>query len=127
MIDLSVGGVERGEQRGRAVPLVVMGHRPEAALFERQARLRAVERLDLRFLVEGQYHRVGRWIDVEPDDIPQLLGEMLVIGQLELPDAMRLEAVFAPDPLHRGDADADHLGQRIPIPSSPPSGAGTKR
>ena len=39
--------VERGEQRGRADALVVMGHRPAFSGLKRQARLRAVERLDL--------------------------------------------------------------------------------
>jgi hypothetical protein len=43
----SIEEVERGEQRGRAVALVVMGHRPAFSGLERQARLRAVERLDL--------------------------------------------------------------------------------
>src|SRR6516225_8523846 len=45
--DLAFQHVERGEQGGCAVPLVVMGHRSAAALFHRQARLGAVKRLDL--------------------------------------------------------------------------------
>ena len=50
----SVEDVERGEESGRAVALVVMGHRPAFSGLERQARLRAVERLDLALLVGGR-------------------------------------------------------------------------
>ena len=45
--DRAVEHVEGGEQRGRAVALVVVGHRAGLARLERQARLGAVERLDL--------------------------------------------------------------------------------
>ena len=52
--DLAGGDVERGEQRRRAVALVVVRHRSGAALLHRQARLRAVERLDLALLVDRE-------------------------------------------------------------------------
>ena len=42
----AVEHVQRGEERGGAVPLVVVGHRAGAALLHRQAGLGAVERLD---------------------------------------------------------------------------------
>ena len=45
---LAVEDVEGGEQCGGAVPLVIMCHRPAAPRLDRQARLGAVERLDLR-------------------------------------------------------------------------------
>ena len=45
--DRSVQHVERGEQRRRAMPFVIIGHRTGAALLHRQAGLGAVERLDL--------------------------------------------------------------------------------
>ena len=41
----AVEHVERGEQRRRAVPFVVVRHGSSAALLERQAGLRAIERL----------------------------------------------------------------------------------
>ena len=44
---LAVENVQRGEQRRRAVSLVIVGHGSGAALFQRQARLGAVERLNL--------------------------------------------------------------------------------
>ena len=56
--DRSVEDVERGEQRGRAATLVIMGHGPGTALLHRQARLSAVKGLDLRLLVEGVARRL---------------------------------------------------------------------
>ena len=44
--------VERGEQGGRAVALVVVGHGPAFSGLQRQAGLGAVERLDLALLVD---------------------------------------------------------------------------
>ena len=49
---------------------------------------------------------VRRRIDVEPDDLVQLVRETRIVGQLELARPVRLQAVLAPDPLHRADADA---------------------
>ena len=52
--DLAACDVECREQVGGAVGFVVVGQRLRAAAFERQRRLRAVERLHLRLLVEGE-------------------------------------------------------------------------
>ena len=71
----AVEHVQRGEQRRRAVALVVVGHGPGAALLQRQAGLGAVERLDLALLVDRQHDGVRRRIDVEPDDVAQLVDE----------------------------------------------------
>ena len=64
--------VESSEQRGRAVALVIMGHRPAAAGLQRQAQLGAVERLDLRFLIEAEHDGMRRRVDIEPNDVAQL-------------------------------------------------------
>ena len=50
----SVEDVNRGEQGGRSVPLVVMGHRSGAALLHRQPGLGAVEGLDLALFIDEQ-------------------------------------------------------------------------
>ena len=72
-----------------------------AALLHRQARLGAVERLDLALLVDRQHDGVGRRIDVEADDVAELLDERRVVRQLEAAPAVRREAVRLPDALHR--------------------------
>ena len=55
--DGAIEDVEGGEQRGGAVTLVVVRHRPGAARLHRQPRLGAVERLDLAFLVDRENDR----------------------------------------------------------------------
>ena len=109
--DGAVEHVERGEQRRRAVALVVVGHRSGAARLHRQSRLGAVERLDLALLVDREDDGMGGRIDVEADDVLEFLGELRVVRQLERPDAMRRELVRLQDALHRAQADPGRLGQ----------------
>ena len=111
--DRSVENVERGEQRRRAVPLVVM---PGAALLHGQAGLGAVERLDLRLLVDRQHHRMSRRIDIQANDIGEFLGECRVVRQLEAPPAVRAETVGLPDRLHRRGGDTGRRGHRAQRP-----------
>ena len=89
-IDAAVEHVERGEQGGGAVALVVVGHRAGAAGLHRQARLGAVERLDLALLVDAQHQRLLGRVEVQPDDVGQLLGEARVVGELERSHPVRL-------------------------------------
>src|SRR3546814_17972567 len=51
--------------------------------------------------------RVGGGIDVEADNVAQLLDEHRIVRELELPHAVRPQAVRAPDALDRADADPD--------------------
>ena len=95
--DLALQHVERGKQGGCAVPLVIVGHRPATPALQRQPRLRAIKRLDLRPLVERQDERMRRRIDIETDNIAQLGAELRIAGQLELAHPMRLQPVRAPD------------------------------
>ena len=63
--DLAFEYVEGGEQRGRAVALIVVRHGPQAAGLQRQARLRAVERLDLMGWMAPSLHRRAMLVAVE--------------------------------------------------------------
>jgi len=98
------------------VPLVVVGHRAGAAFLHRQAGLSAVEGLDLRLLVDRKHHGMGRRIDVQADDVREFLSEGRVVRQLELPPAVRAEAVGLPDRLHRRRRDAGDLRHRAQRP-----------
>ena len=98
-----VQDVERGEQGGRAVALVVVGHGSGAALLDRQSGLCAVQGLDLALLVHRQNHGVSGRIDVEPDHVGELLDEPGVLRQLKGPHPVGRKAVGFPDAL-----DADH-------------------
>jgi len=59
---------------------------------------------------------VGRRIDIEADDLAELVGESLVVRELELPDPVRLQPVGAPNALDRADADPRGLGHRCRRP-----------
>jgi hypothetical protein len=74
--------------------------------------------LNLRLLIDAKHHRMGRRIDIETDDVADLGGELRVVGQLEGADAVRRQAMGAPDALHRGQADSRDLGHH---PASPVS------
>lgn len=65
--DLTGRDVERGEQVGGAVALVVMGHRAGSAWSHRQAGLGAVQGLALGLLVEAaEHHRPPRGVPTRP-------------------------------------------------------------
>ena len=81
--EAAVEHVEGREQRGRAVALVIMGHGAGTARLHRQARLGAVERLDLALLVDRQHHGMRRRIDIQPDDVLDLRGEVGIGRELE--------------------------------------------
>ena len=102
--------VERGEQRGRAVPLVVVGAPLGLAGPHRQQRLGAVQRLDLAFLVDAEHHGALRRVEIEPDDVAHLLHEQRIGRELEGLDAVRLQAEGAPDAMHGRGRMADRLG-----------------
>ena len=108
--DGAVEDIEGGEQCRRAMTLVVVGHRPGAALLHWQAGLGAVERLDLAFFIDREDDGMGGRIDIEADDVAQLVDEARVGGELELFHPVRLQAVRAPDALDGTRADADDLG-----------------
>ena len=108
----SVEDIHRRKQRRRSIALVIMGHRSRPALFHRQAGLGSVERLNLALLVDGKHDGVRRGIDIEPDHVAQLVDERGIFRQLELPDAVRLEPMGAPDALHGRDADTGRFGHR---------------
>ena len=114
--DLAIEQVERREQGGRAVALVVVGHGAGPALLHGQARLAAVECLDLALLVDRKDHRLVRRIEVEADHVLDFLRERRVVGDLEAVHQMRLEAVRAPDILDAGVADADRARHRAHAP-----------
>jgi hypothetical protein len=66
------------------VTFVVMGHRAGATLFHRRAGLGAIERTNLRLLVDRQ-HDGMRWrVDIEADDIDELLEKRLSLDSLNL-------------------------------------------
>jgi hypothetical protein len=60
------------------MPRIVVRHRACAFGCERKPKLRAFERLALAFLVAAQHERFGRWIEVEPDHVPEFLFKLRI-------------------------------------------------
>ena len=114
--DAAVEDIEGGEQGGGAVPLVVVGHGAALARLQRQARLRAVEGLNLTLLVDRNDHGMRGRVHVQPDDVLDLGGESWVVGLLEGADAVWLKPVGLPDALHGAQADACGLGHHAAGP-----------
>ena len=104
--DLAGRHVEGGVQIRGPVSLVVVRQRPAPARLHGQARLRAVERLDLRLLVDREHQRVVGRVQVEPDDVDDLLGEPGVPAELERLEPMRLDIGGPPDLPHLPLRDA---------------------
>jgi hypothetical protein len=69
----------------------------------------AVERLHLAFLVDRQHDGVRGRIDIKPNDVVQFGDEVRIVGELELPDAMRLKSMGTPNALNRTDGDTGGL------------------
>ena len=100
--DLAIEDIERSEQRGGAVSFVIVSHCLRPPLLERQSWLRAIERLDLTFLVAAQHQRMLRRRHVQADDGFEFLDELRIARHLEGFDPMRLEAMGPPHRVHRG-------------------------
>ena len=108
--DRAVEDVEGSEQGGGAVALVIVCHCLAFAGLERQARLGAIEGLDLMgLLVDREHQRVGGRRHVEADDVLELGDEIGVVRALEGSETMRLQLVRLPDPLHRAQRNTHDL------------------
>ena len=114
--DFAGRDVERGKKRRSAVALLIMGHGSGAAFLQRQARLGAIESLNLAFFVDGQHKRPLRRVEVEADDVLDLNGEVGIGRNLKTFDEMRLEIVFGPDALHARMADTNLFGHATHAP-----------
>jgi hypothetical protein len=115
-VDAAAGHLQRCEETGGAVPLVVVRHPGRQPGPHRQDRLGPVERLDLRLLVHAQHQGPFGRVDVQADEVGHLGVELRVLAELEGLDPMRLQAVFLPDAVHGGTADAEFLGQTTRAP-----------
>src|SRR5207237_2606766 len=95
--DLAFKDIEGGEQGGGAVALVIVGHGGTTPLLHWQPGLSAVERLDLAFLVDAEDHGMGRWIDVEANDLLEFVVGLGVVGDLDRAHRIALEPVPLPN------------------------------
>ena len=116
--------VERGEQIQGAMPHVIVGATLGLAEVHRQDRLRPLQRLDLRLLVDREDHRIRRRRHVQPHDVADLLDELRIRRELETLGAMRLQPERPPDAADHRVTDARRLGHG---PGAPVRLAGRRR
>ena len=104
--------VESREKGCRSVPCVIVRHRSDMPDAEREPWLRPFERLALRFLVATEHDGLFRRVKVEAYHVPELLGEVRILGDLERPDEVRLDAALVPKETNRMLRHADGPGHR---------------
>ena len=97
--DFAGGDIESGEQRGGAVAFVVMSDAFEVAEAHGEDGLSTLKSLNLGLLIDREHDGVVRGIEVETDDVADFLDEEGVVGNLEMPLAMGLEAEQVEPPL----------------------------
>ena len=123
----AVEDVHRGEQRRRAVALIVVRHGSGAStLLQRQSGLVCGQAPEIwlfrrptgRWRARADRHRARR-------DVAQFVDEARIVGQLELAHPVRLQAMGAPDALDRTHAEPSRLApSRLRSSgSSPPGGS----
>jgi hypothetical protein len=78
--------------------------------------LRAIKRLNLGRFIDRKHDRVGGRRDIQADNISELLKQGRIVGELELPPAMRAETVRLPNSLHRKSRHTGCLGHRTQRP-----------
>jgi len=97
--------VERGEQRGRSVPFVIVRLSCWQTGPQRKNRLRAVQRLNLAFLIHAEDDRLIRWVHIEPHNVAHFPSKFRIVTELEGLHSMGLQFVLLPNPLHGSGAD----------------------
>src|SRR5215472_2987152 len=114
--DLASLSVQGGEQRSRAIALVIMSPPFHLTGAHGQRRLRAIQGLDLRFLVHTQHQRfIGR-IKIEPDNVTHLVDKQRILGKLEGLTAMRSQSESLPHAMHTAATQATSRRQRASAP-----------
>src|SRR5205823_7183046 len=78
---LALKDIERREQGGDAMALVIMGYGASAPFLHRQTRLSTIKRLNLALFVNRQDNGVAGRIDIEADDLVQFGRELGIVRQ----------------------------------------------
>ena len=107
--------VERCEQRGGAVAVVIVGPGAQTAGINGQALLHAIEGLNLRLLVDAQHNGMRWWVQIQAEDVTSFSAKSGSLLNLNVSrDA--LEIRILPHPMHHRRRRAQVLGQRPRAP-----------
>ena len=95
---------------------VVVGYTFDIAEAHGQQRLGALQGLNLALFIDAQHHGFVRRIQIQTHDIPHLLHEEGIAGELPVALPMRLETEGPPDAVDGGLREARLGGQRTATP-----------
>src|SRR5215510_12648384 len=111
------GGDEAGEERGRAMAVVVMGAPLDLSGTHRQQWLCSIKSLDLALFVDADNQRLFWRIEIEADDVPHLLDELRIGREFKRLRGVWLQRESAPDSMHSrcGHARRARQAARTPV------------
>src|SRR5512139_449795 len=107
---------EGRKERCGAMALVIIGHGSTAAFFQRQSRLRAIQRLNLTLLVHAEYQGFVRRVQIQAHHIRQFLQKLGITRQLERLCSVWLKTMALPDPAYCCFADTLFFSHRATTP-----------
>ena len=87
---------QRRKQGGRAVALIIVRHGAAPTVLHREARLGAIQGLDLAFLIHAEDEGMLGRVQLQAYDILHFLLEVRIPAERERADPLRLEAVCLP-------------------------------
>ena len=116
--------IQRGEERQRAMPVVLEAVSLGASGRQRQHGIEAVQRLNGRLLVDGEDGRVVRRIDVQADHVGGFRFEVGIVRLHVALEPVRLEAGALPRFRHEVVMNLEHAPQLAGIQCVLPSGGG---
>ena len=113
--------IQRRKQGRRAVPLVVVRPPFDLPGLQRQQRLRAIERLNLRLLIHAEDRGMSGRMQIQPDDVPDLFDQQRIVRQFERLAPVRLQPERVPNPVdcHATQPDGPRHVSRTPVRRAP--------
>src|SRR5208337_4820153 len=104
------GGMKRGIQGERSVPVVLEAVALGASRRERQNGIETIQGLNGGLLIDAEHGRVLRWAQIEAEDVGSIAFELGIVAGHVAFEAVRLQARFLPNSMHGVLADTQHGG-----------------
>src|SRR5208337_1038964 len=113
--NLTLQITQSGKERDGAVPDIIMG--AGVTLLQRKGALCAFKSLALTLLVATEHQSALGRVQVQPDNVPEFLFKVRIIGDLKSLQPMWLNFVMVPNPLYRALAHLGFASHRAHTPS----------
>ena len=109
--------IERSELGHGAMANVIVRLRADMADAQRQSRLGTVQGLNLTFFIAAQHQCLVWRVQIQPDDVPEFLFEVGIVGQLERMSQVRLYVIGSPYTLDAGRRNTRDLRHASAAPA----------